>query len=319
MDRPGAFVVSLDFELHWGVRDHTAVDGYRDNLLGVREAIPGMLGLFRKYEIHATWATVGFLFARSKQDLMRHLPERRPQYENHELSPYPELDRVGDDETSDPYHFAPSLIDAIAATPCQELATHTFSHYYCTEAGQSADDFRADLEAARRIASPYGDVLRSIVFPRNQVHEPYFDVLRDLGVEAYRGNGDHWAWRGRERATRRAERAARWLDTFVPVSRAAPVGRAALPYDVPASAFLRPFSASWPRALRALQLRRITHAMDDAARRGSLFHLWWHPHNFGTHIRENLQLLEQVLSAFAHSRRRHGMESLTMLEAARAV
>src|SRR5262245_13071649 len=58
----GALVISLDFELHWGVRDKRPVDGsYRENLLGAREAIPRMLDLFEEFGIAATWATVGFL------------------------------------------------------------------------------------------------------------------------------------------------------------------------------------------------------------------------------------------------------------------
>ena len=59
----GALVISLDFELHWGVRDKRPVDGpYRENLLGAREAIPQMLDLFEEFGVAATWATVGFLF-----------------------------------------------------------------------------------------------------------------------------------------------------------------------------------------------------------------------------------------------------------------
>src|SRR5579859_4252999 len=65
----GAFVISLDFELHWGVRDHEPLDGpYRPNLLGARNAIPRLLEMFERYGISATWAIVGFLFARSREE-----------------------------------------------------------------------------------------------------------------------------------------------------------------------------------------------------------------------------------------------------------
>ena len=40
MNRPGVFVVSLDFELYWGMRDKVPLAAYRDRLLGVRDAIP---------------------------------------------------------------------------------------------------------------------------------------------------------------------------------------------------------------------------------------------------------------------------------------
>ena len=73
-------IVSLDFELFWGMLDVTTLEDYRDHVLGGREAIPEMLKLFRKYGIHATWATVGFLFGESPEALREYLPEKGPSY-----------------------------------------------------------------------------------------------------------------------------------------------------------------------------------------------------------------------------------------------
>jgi hypothetical protein len=66
------------------------------------------------------------------------------------------------------------------------------------------------------------------------------------------------------------------------------------------------------RSLEGLRIRRITTEMREAARRGRTFHLWWHPHDFGVHLAENLHVLRRVLSCFAALRDRYGMESLTM-------
>jgi len=53
--KPGALVISLDFELHWGVRDRLSAEGpYRANLLGARAAVPRMLALFEKYGVAVT-------------------------------------------------------------------------------------------------------------------------------------------------------------------------------------------------------------------------------------------------------------------------
>jgi hypothetical protein len=52
--RSGALIISLDFELYWGGRDSKTLDRYRENILGVRAAVPAMLALFHKYGIHAT-------------------------------------------------------------------------------------------------------------------------------------------------------------------------------------------------------------------------------------------------------------------------
>ena len=101
----GRFVISLDFELMWGVRDHRTVANYGDAVLGGRRAIPQMLKLFEQYEVHATWATVGLLFASNREEMHRFAPSVVPQYQDAELSPYPVLDQIGEDEASDPYHF----------------------------------------------------------------------------------------------------------------------------------------------------------------------------------------------------------------------
>lgn len=44
---PGTFVISLDFELMWGVRDVQTKAGYGPNILGVRQAIPAMPAVCR--------------------------------------------------------------------------------------------------------------------------------------------------------------------------------------------------------------------------------------------------------------------------------
>ena len=64
-------MVSLDFELYWGVRDKTSLEAYKANLLGARHIIPRLLELFAHYGVRATWATVGFLFFDEKTSCWR--------------------------------------------------------------------------------------------------------------------------------------------------------------------------------------------------------------------------------------------------------
>ena len=140
----------------------------------------------RGTRIAATWATVGFLFAGSGDELEAFSPIRRPRYVRHELNPY--LEPVGLDEHDDPLHLAGSLVTRIAAESGQEIASHTFSHYLCLEDGQDEGAFRADLDAACRIAESRGIRLRSIVFPSNQLNASYLPLLKEAGFVAYRGN-----------------------------------------------------------------------------------------------------------------------------------
>jgi peptidoglycan/xylan/chitin deacetylase (PgdA/CDA1 family) len=317
----GTFVVSLDFELHWGVRDRFTVERYAANLHGAREVIPRMLERFEASGVRATWATVGMLFCHSREEVLERMPERQPRYEDPRLSPYPEFQRLGADERADPLHFAPSLVRAVADTPGQEVATHTFSHFYCLEPGQTIEDFEADLRAAVDVARDAGVELRSIVFPRNQVNRDYLPVCARYGLIAYRGNPDAWMHHSRPEAGQTPpRRARRLLDAYLSVSgaHAQPPGRPGPEglVDVPASRFLRPR----PRRVALLEPRKVARVLAElreAADSGAVYHLWWHPHNFGVHQEHHLAQLDAVLARFEQLRAEKGMRSLSMAELAR--
>lgn len=312
-------VISLDFELHWGVRDVRSVAEYRENLLGEHVAVEALLKLFMMRGIHATWATVGALFCESREELIKALPAALPTYDDNKLSPYEYLEReVGVDAKSDPFHFAPTLVRAIDGTAGQELATHTFGHYYCLEPGQTPEQFDADLSAAQRVAARVGCRMTSLVFPRNQYNPAYRPIIRRHGIHAIRSNGEHWAYVAQAGHEPAARRAYRLVDAYARLSGARTHrlfrGADGL-VDVPASAFLRPYD---PR-LRGLERRRVSRVIDGmttAARRGECFHLWWHPHNFGRNLRENLVVLEELFDEFERLRARYGMQSMSMREAA---
>jgi len=309
----GAFVISLDFELLWGVRDRRTIADYGRNILGVRQVVPTLLDLFAERNIACTWATVGLLFFSTKRALLAGLPARKPRYADARISSYHYLEEVGADEEHDPYYYGLSLIKRILDYPSQEIGTHTFSHFYCLEEGGDAQAFRADLEAARAAAEALGINLASIVFPRNQVDPVHLSVCREFGLRAFRGTERVWFHRPRsEREQNRLVRASRLADSYLPIGGAhdhEPAVVAGM-VDVPASRFLRPVGNS--ALLERLRFRRISSAMETAARHRKLFHLWWHPHNFGVDLHKNLMFLRGVLDCFRRLQDRYGMRSLTM-------
>lgn len=64
----GSLVISLDYELMWGVRDLFTPEDYgQSNVKQVGEVISRLLQLFDKYDIHATFATVGLIFCQNKK------------------------------------------------------------------------------------------------------------------------------------------------------------------------------------------------------------------------------------------------------------
>ena len=135
----GVFIISLDFEMYWGVRDKRSIDQYKNNLHGIRKVVPILLDLFNANDIHATWATVGFLFFENREDVRKNFPQLMPTYRREILSPYNYLNQTNDFATE--CHFAPDLIKLISNYDGQEIGTHTFSHYYCLEDGQCLSQF----------------------------------------------------------------------------------------------------------------------------------------------------------------------------------
>lgn len=312
----GIFVISLDFELYWGVRDKSTIESYKDNLLGSRAVIPLLLELFNDYKVQATWAIVGFLFCKTRSELLKNLPIKKPHYLDENLSPYPHLATIGRDEEEDPFHYADSLIKMITSFPGQEIGTHTFSHYYCLEQGQTADEFREDLKAAMQVGHRYGLSLKSLVFPRNQFNKAYLPICRELGIVAYRGNANSWIYQANEQdKPLKLQRILRFLDAYVNYSghncySLNQVSRS-FPFNIPSSRFLRPYSQKF-KILEPLRLQRILSDLTYAAQNGLIYHLWWHPHNFGINREENFSFLEKILEHYLKLKRDYGMESLSM-------
>jgi len=312
------FAVSLDFELFWGLHSGRTLDSCRKNLDGVRKAIPQILEAFKTAGIHATWACVGFLFLSGKEEAMRRLPRRIPAYSDPSLSYLKELEWITPE--TERYYFAPDMIRLIRSYPNQEIGTHTFSHFYCLEDGQTAEDFEADIERAKEVAEEQGIQISSIVYPRNQRNPAYDPLLIEQGFRAFRGTGEEAPYRAGSQGNTSSlrKRAVRFLDAYLPLVKQSgydPSDHRGTLVDLRASRFLRPYSKRLS-LFEPLKIKRITAEMTEAAEKGLLYHLWWHPHNFGTNIDENMQNLEQILACYSHLRRQYVMESLSMSELA---
>lgn len=305
------FVISLDFELFWGVSDTQTVAGYGRHVLGEWQAIPRMLALFCQHGIKVTWATVGMLMCRDYKQWRDLRPAILPGYARMKLSPYFQDALVRENAR---LFFARPLVEQILATKGQELATHTYSHFYCKEAGATPDQFLADLDCARSIAADMGVNLRSVVLPRNQMDEQFLCVLPQAGIQVYRGNAGHWLYKNGDAVVGGiAGRAVRFADACIPLSGKRTVYEEHRPglVNVPASLFLYPWSAR-QCALLAMRLHRLKRGMTVAAQTGGIFHLWWHPHNFGVNLEQNLAQLAVLLRHFRDLADTYGMQSQCM-------
>jgi len=286
--------------------------------LGVYEAIPKILALFKQYNIHATWATVGFLFHKDIDEINENRPKILPEYTNQQVDPYLYLDTLHAPYSKEfsKMHCASELISMIGSEANQELATHTYSHFFTYESLKNSEAFSADMRQAIEVAGKKGYTLKSLVFPRNQLDVASVESLESLEISSYRGNPNHWAYCDGDKPSKSLFlRLYRLFDTYVNISG----HHTNLPIltkgvtELKASMMLRPYFAKLAY-LEPLKINRIKKAMKHAAVHGQNFHLWWHPHNFGKNQEKNLKNLEELLLCFQELQEAYNMLSLTMDE-----
>jgi len=311
----GTLIVSLDFELFWGMLDCSTLEDYGENVLGGRRAIPELLKLFQKYDIHATWAAVGFLFAKDYEELKTYFPEGNslPTYRDHALTPYPLFEKIGQNEQDAPWFYGQSLLQLVAQVPGQEIGSHTFSHYYCREQGQTPEQFAADMRAAKKIAEDHGYAVTSVILPRNQCEPEYTEVLRDLGFTAYRDEENDWIHE--KISIRPLKRLLRLADVYFPLTGLGgyvPENEDGI-WNLVGSRMYKPILKPL-RFLERVKLLRIKQQMRHAAKHGLTFHLWWHPHNIGVETGAHLQQMEEIFRYYSELREKYGMRSLNMRE-----
>lgn len=314
-ERNGTLIVSLDFELFWGMLDVCPLDRYRDHVLGGRAAIPQLLKLFEKHNIHATWAAVGFLFGDNQGEIEQFFPPEnlRPSYKKPGLSPYGYEIPQGEEDC----FFCPDLLRQISGIPGQEIGSHTFCHYYCREKGQTAAQFAADMAAAKAIAEKKGFCLTSVILPRNQAEPEYTQVLGELGFTAYRDEENDWIHEKIKYFP--LLRLLRLIDVYLPLTGLGgyvPKKENGI-WNLTGSRMFKPIVKSF-RFLEPVKLWRIKSQMHHAAKHGLTFHLWWHPHNLGVMTQANLNQLEEIFRYYEFLHEKYGMQSLNMQEAANA-
>lgn len=329
--KKGFFVISLDFELMWGMFDKVTEETYGDAIRGGRQAIPKLLRLFAEHKIHATWATVGMVSAYSPADLeaLTPLESDRPHYLNPDYSSYihirgykPQIDEMPE------LYFAPELIEQIVAAPGQELASHTFSHCFPMEAldeehPSSPDYFAHDCLSAQKAFERFKIKPTSLVFPRNQVTAECLKVLRRFSYTAYRGTENSFLYRPRMEAKQKSLklRLLRFLDRYFNITGHHTYNLYKINRDdtslinIPASRLLAPVSRKL-FFLEPLRRRRLKRAMTKAAKRGHTYHLWWHPHNFGRNQDKNLAFLKDILKHYHKLQQKYDWQSANMSEVA---
>jgi hypothetical protein len=287
----GAFCLSIDFELAWGMWDRPAREYFQLCAEKEPSIVERLLALFQAYEISATWAIVARLLERKGPIPVQTLEGERIWY-------------------------APGLVDAIRrATPAQDIGSHTYAHIYFDTCGRDA--IRDDLENAHRVHREHQLDFTSFVFPRNQV--AHVDLLADAGLGVFRGIDVGWHTAVERKAGLLAGRIANLADKIVPVSPAVvhPLARQGAMVELPSSMIL--IDRSGIRRLARTQVieAKARRGLTATERDGGIFHLWFHPSNFYYDTDVQFGVLERILRLAAGMRDRGQLDIRPMNSYAR--
>jgi hypothetical protein len=310
--KPGTMVLSLDLELSWGWFDEIPIATLDAQSLEERRQIKRLLVLLDRHNIPATWATVGHLMldncARDRRDGQAHtdvFPHARYSWFPADWYHFDPCTNV----TSAPGWYAPDIVEWIRhARARHEIGSHSFGHIYYGDPECTPSVAQADLKAACEAAARQGIVLKSFVFPRNQVG--HLDVLKSFGLRSYRGAEPPLICTD----NRVLQRAVHFLDQLLALRPRDVRAEEILPglWNLPGNHFFMArdgIRKMIPMASRVLKGKRgITHAVKT----GGLYHLWFHPFNLNEDTEAMLSGLAAIFQ-YAHRMREQGLlEILTM-------
>lgn len=315
VNRRGALVISLDFELFWGCADFADYKEWQDKIEEVQLVVPEILKLFQKYEIHATWATVGGILADNEKEFKHYMEfSKSSQFQELIMRLWP----VDGNGCPDSMLFAPELVEMISQTENQEIGTHTYSHYYCSNGSSKPQDFYDDLEASLAIFKDKGyHKPRSVVFPRNQVGKEYVNVIPKQ-INVYRGV--ELGWVTKLKNTCPSLGILLWyLDHYMPIrkSRSYQLQECSEEnrYNIRQSRFFKAYNPKYA-LFENIKIKRYKLEMKKAAIKGEIFHMCWHPHNFSGNLDKNIQQLTNLFEYYLFLKEKYNMTSLTMAEVA---
>ena len=242
-----AACISADFELCWAWREKPSTECERRGQVE-RANVPFILDILEQAEIPITWATVGHMFlenCRQSPGGTAHPEMSRPPRNDRWAGDWYVHDPCFDAKTA-PGWYAPDMIRMIQASKVHhEIGTHSFSHIDFAEGTSTADLVRCEIEACIRAMEPFGVRPRSLVFCFNHMGYQHLDLLYQLGIIAVRHRDDRL--------------------------------RLAYPEKTPSGVYKLYESMNLRLSKRYSYLAKAKVFVDEAIRRGTAYHLWFHP------------------------------------------
>lgn len=305
------FVLSLDFELLWGVVDSDRYALYRSWVQQVPFIVDNLLYLFDRFNIRATWATVGLMMCESKEEMLLRLPKQNPGFKDPKLDVRRYINEFVGDTQDDTCHYGMSLIRRIINCTGQEIGSHSFSHFNCLEPmlGDPKCSFEADLDAMRDISHDRGIDLNSFVFCRNQYNDDFVDCLANFGYKIYRSS----IW-DRSSKIHLGHRLYRRMSSYLPINIDSELD---IRVEKNSNQILNHresffFVVHSNRTLQKIHNYTLLRKLNAALVNGRDFHLWFHPWNLGKDVNNGIESLTEIFAEIADLSSRYSVKSVNM-------
>ncbi len=296
----GYFTFSLDFELAWGTRHHADASRVWPCLDGTRYAIDGLLKLFERYEMPATWAVVGAMFIGGSQ--------RHPWLSDSEYAKVP----TGDCRTQ-PRWYAEDILEQLkSASPPQDIGCHTLTHMHVHDTLESRSQFDLELTRSAELFAELGlPPAKSFIFPKHFM--AHFDLLAKHGFTCFRSPESGWFERLPIGAMRAAVRLL-WARLRMPPVIGHCWKTSDGLWEIPSSQYYPGFQNVGKWITPRDRVEKAKKGLDLAAQRKAIHHMWTHPFNLGVRTGELLDGLREIFEYADRLRERGLLQFKSMAE-----
>jgi peptidoglycan/xylan/chitin deacetylase (PgdA/CDA1 family) len=273
--------------------------------------IDALLSLFEKYQIPATWATVGHLFLDrcSSVDGVKHPDMPRPTHSWFKQDWYI-LDPASNIE-QDPIWYGRDVVEKIkAAEPRQDIGCHSFSHTIFGDNGCSEKVAEAEIAKCVGLAQEMGIELKSFVFPRSQ--EGHHHLLSKFGFSCYRASRPGWF----NLLEGQAKRVAKLLNDLlvIPPSCAVVEEKIHGLWNISASAYYRPTYGSAKIIPVASRVRQSVRGIAKAISSKGVFHLCLHPCDLAFETESLIGGLDRILRCAYQAKKDGSLDLFSMAQ-----
>ncbi len=287
----GYFLLSIDLGLYWSASDQYRLDDFEREYPDCRKLIKQVLKLTSKMDIKATWAVVGLLMAKDREEVLHVAPRHLPRYQRYLKAEFHDHRIPGENEQDSPFTYGLSLVKKIQSEPGQEIGSLTFSHFNSESPDANKETLWADLQTAVFLAQKHELYIKTMSFPDDHYNLDMLNSCLGLGIKCVRG-------RPREKAVYALQDV---LDTK--------------PLALPVSRYLKPYS-SFNFVSRRIDSFKIKREMTQAAKEGKIYHLAIRDFEFSNPLKRNLKQLKGLLSHYETLKKQYQWQNASLGEVA---